>query len=267
MSQRIPWPLYGSEFAGTALLVAVGLSFVILDFGTGTPVARWLPDPGPRRVLTGFLFGLTGAMITISPVGKHSGAHLNPVVTLSFWLIGKLPGRCAAGYVAAQFLGGGIGAVPLLAWGAMGRSVEFGATIPSGLTAGVAGELLATFVMVASLFFFLRRRWLRAFTPALFPLLYAVMVGLEGPVSGTSTNPARSFGPSLIAGEWRGWWVYWIGPALGAVLAVILYRQTWLRGLEIEVAKLYHFEHDPHGVFRAGRPRRGGPAKTTERCQ
>jgi len=254
---RMPRAIFLSELIGTALLVGIGLSFVILDFGAGSPVPQWLPNAGFRRVLTGFLFGMTGAMITISPVGKHSGAHLNPVVTLAFWLIKKLPDGCATGYVAAQLIGAVIGAVPLLAWGAMGRSVEFGATVPTGLVMGLAGEMLATFAMVGLLFYFLRRPRLRAFTPALFPLLYAVMVWAEGPISGTSTNPARSFGPSLVAGNWHGWWIYWVGPVLGAVLAVTLYQQTWLKGLEIEVAKLYHFEQDPHGVFRMGRPKHG----------
>jgi hypothetical protein len=44
--------------------------------------------------------------------------------------------------------------------------------------------------------------------------------------------------------------VYWIGPGIGTLLAVAFYKGSWLRHLEIEVAKLYHFEHDPHGVFR-----------------
>ena len=81
-------------------------------------------------------------------------------------------------------------------------------------------------------------------------MLYAVMVFLEAPISGTSTNPARSLGPAVISGDWIDWWVYWLGPLTGALLGVSLYRLTWLRQLEIEVAKLYHFEHDPHGIFR-----------------
>jgi aquaporin Z len=51
----------------------------------------------------------------------------------------------------------------------------------------------------------------RPFTPAMFPFLYAVMVYLEAPISGTSTNPARSFGPAIVSGQWQGWWIYWLG--------------------------------------------------------
>ena len=244
-------PLF-AELVGTALLVGVGLSIVILMFGTGSPVPRWLPGPGLRRALTGFLFGCVGATIAVSQVGKHSGAHINPVVTLAFVLLGTLRGRHGLAYVAAQLTGAAIGAVPLLAWGHMGRSVQFGATIPGtahGVPWALAGEAAATFALIAGLIVFLRSARLRSLTPALFPPLYAVLVFLEAPLSGASTNPARSFGPALIAGEWSEWWVYWIGPALGTILAVGILRYAPLRWAEVEVAKVYHFAHDPHGLW------------------
>ena len=127
---RVPWQPIVAEFVGTALLVLVGLSLVILMFGAGSPVARVLPGEGMRRLITGFLFGTTGALIALSPVGRESGAHINPVVTLGFWLMGKLDSRVALSYVLAQLAGATVGCLPLLAWGAMGRSVAFGATLP-----------------------------------------------------------------------------------------------------------------------------------------
>ena len=78
---------------------------VILMFGAGSPVVRVVPDEGLRRLITGFLFGTTGALIALSPVGKESGAHINPVVTLGFWLMGKLDSRIALSYVFAQLAG------------------------------------------------------------------------------------------------------------------------------------------------------------------
>lgn len=247
-----PWAIYGAELLGTALLVAVGLSIVIFDFGRGSPVAAWLPGLAARRLLTGFLFGTTGAAIALSRLGKESGAHINPVVTLAFWLMGRLRAGNAVGYVLSQLAGAALGALPLLAWGAMGRGVAFGATIPGpafGAAWALLGETVTTFCMVFGLFFFLRHRALKPFTPALFPPLYAVMVWLEAAVSGTSTNPARSLGPSLIAGVWQGWWVYWLGPILGACLAVAIHRWGRLRLPRLGVAKLHHFAHDPYGVF------------------
>ncbi len=252
--QAVPWLVLASELFGTALLVLIGLSIVILDFGQGSPIVHLLPNAGARRLITGFLFGTTGALIALSPLGKESGAHINPVVTMAFWLMGKLRVRDAVGYVIAQLAGAVLGALPLLLWGAMGQSVEFGATLPgAGYGAGAAllGEVATTLALIVGLFFFLRHRRIRAFTPALFPFLYAFMVFVEAPISGTSTNPARSLGPAVISGDWVVWWVYWIGPIIGALIGVALFRFTWLKDVEIEVAKLYHFEHDRYGVFRA----------------
>jgi aquaporin Z len=250
-ARSFPWKLFGAELIGTALLVAVGLSIVIFDLGRGSPLAQMLPSDAWRRFVTGFFFGTTGALITLSPLGKESGAHINPAVTLGFWLMGRLRARHAVGYVLCQLAGALIGAVPLLAWGAMGRSVAYGATVPSpqyGVAWALLGEAVTTFALIFGLFFFLRHRSLRAFTPALFPPLYAIMVWLEAPISGTSTNPARSFGPAVISGDWHGWWIYWLGPFVGTVLAVAGYRWAgWHRRM---IAKIYHFDHDPYGVFR-----------------
>jgi aquaporin Z len=253
MRMKSLWTLFLSEFLGTALLVAAGLSIVILDFGAGSPVVAVLPDAGLRRLMTGFLFGTTGACIAISPVGKTSGAHINPVVTMAFWLKGKMAGPHALGYVIAQLGGGIVGALPLLAWGYMGASIDYGATFPgAGYTffQATMGEMITTFGLIVGLFLFLGHSRLRFYTPLLFPFLYAVMVFLEAPVSGTSTNPARSVGPSLVANDWRGWWIYWIGPVQGTILGLAFGQLSWLRRFEVEVAKVYHFEHDPHGVFQ-----------------
>ncbi|HVA00922.1 MAG TPA: aquaporin [Terriglobia bacterium] len=255
-SVRVYGRLFLSELIGTALLVAVGVSAVILDFGTGSPVATLLPDPGLRRLITGFLFGAIGGSIAVSPVGKISGAHINPAVTLSFWIKRKISRRHAAGYFLAQFAGGLLGALPLLAWGAMGASVHFGATSPgTGYTAwqAVLGEVITTFCLIVGIFLFIGHRLLRPYTPGLFPFLYAVMVYLEAPVSGTSTNPARSLGPSLVSANWQGWWVSWIGPLLGTLLALGILRLSPLKRFEVDIAKLYHFEHDPHGLYGLGR--------------
>ncbi|MEJ2434523.1 MAG: aquaporin, partial [Pseudolabrys sp.] len=167
-------------------------------------------------------------------------------------LEGRMQARHALGYVTCQLAGALIGAVPLLLWGAMGESVIFGATVPGasyGTTWVLLGEAVTTFALVFGLFYFLRDRALRVYTPALFPPLYAIMVWLEAPISGTSTNPARSFGPALISGDWQGWWIYWLGPLIGTLLGVAVYLGAgWERHM-IEVAKLYHFGHDPHGIF------------------
>ena len=245
---RFPWQLIVSELVGTAVLVLVGLSLVILMFGAGSPIVPVMPNEGLRRLITGFLFGTTGALIALSPVGKESGAHINPVVTLGFWLMGKLD--WPLGYVFAQLAGATVGALPLLWWGSMGRSVAFGATLPGqgyAMQTVVLGEAITTFALVAGLCVCLGFRRLRPFTPAMFPFLYAFMVYAEAPISGTSTNPARSLGPAIVSGQWQGWWVYWVGPLVGTLAATLVCSYLAKR---IQVAKLYHFDSDRDGLFR-----------------
>jgi aquaporin Z len=249
-----PWPLFLSEAIGTALLVLVGLSWVVLMFGDGSPLPRVVPDEGLRRAITGFLFGTTGALIALSPVGKLSGAHINPAVTVAFWLMGKIEAGTLVGYVAAQLVGACLGALPLLAWGRMGQSVAFGATVPGagyGAGAALVGEAVTTATMVALLAAFLGFRRLRRFTPAIFPFLYCFMVWAEAPVSGTSTNPARTVGPAVVSGLWNGWWVYWVGPLAGTLVATFVVSRHARR---IEVAKLYHFDFVHERLARKGRP-------------
>ena len=248
--RHLPWMLFVSELIGTALLVLVGLSLVIFMFGNGTPMAHLIPSEGLRRLITGCLFGTTGAIIALSPVGKVSGAHINPVVTLAFRLMGKLDLPTTIGYIAAQLIGAVVGSLPLLVWGAMGKSVAFGATLPGfgyPLRMVLVGEVITTFMMITLLAVFLGFRTIRPFTPAIFPPLYAIMVWAEAPISGTSTNPARSLGPSVISGQWQGWWIYWIGPMAGMLLAILACSFLAKR---IEVAKLYYFESDRDRLFR-----------------
>ena len=186
------------------------------------------------------------------PGGERKRAHINPAVTMGFWLMGKLESRIAIGYVLGQLAGAVIGALPLLAWGSMGRSVAFGATLPGqGYTiqAVLLGEVATTFIMVSLLAVFLGFRRIRPFTPAIFPFLYAVMVYAESPISGTSTNPARSLGPAIISGQWQGGWIYWVGPLIGAYAATLV---CGFLAKRIEVAKIYHFESDRRRIFRTG---------------
>jgi len=236
-----------SEFFGTALLLLVGLSIVIFMFGSGSPMAQLIPEIKVRQVITGFLFGSVGASIALSPIGKLSGAHINPAVTMVFWLFKKIEGRLAITYVLAQLTGAIIGCLPLLIWGQMGRSIEFGVTIPGAgysTQAALLGEVITTFTMVSLLVIFIGFRRIRQFTPYMFPFLYAIMVPLEADISGISTNPARSLGPAVISGEWAGWWIYLIGPMTGAFLASIACS---LLAKRITIAKLYHFDSESEG--------------------
>lgn len=247
-----------SELIGTGLLLLCGLSLVIFMFGAGSPIVSVVLNEGYRRQITGFVFGCFGALISISPIGKESGAHINPVVTFAFFLMGKLDARTAAVYVLGQLTGAVLFCVPLLAWGEMGRSVAFGATLPGKLyplRAVLWGEIWTTFCLITALCVFIGFRQLRSFTPAMIPVLYAILSYWEAPVSGTSTNPARSLGPAIISGQWHGWWIYWVGPVIGMLLAILLCNALALR---VEVAKLYYFDSDRSGLLRRTPKSTGG---------
>lgn len=233
-----------AEAIGTALLLAIGLSVVIFDLGRSSPVAVLLPSVAGRRALTGLLFGATGMTIALSAIGRVSGAHLNPVVTLAFWLEGTMTPGQAAAYVTSQLGGAVVGAVPLLAWGGEGRALGYAATEPGpqGVGLAFAGEVATTFVMVTCLLAFVGHRRLRRYTPGIFPVLYCIMVWLEAPWSGTSTNPARSLGPDVVGLALHSYWLYVAAPVLGSLAALATRRfAPLLRGLHVDVARVSHF--------------------------
>ncbi|MHB1498743.1 MAG: MIP/aquaporin family protein [Acidimicrobiales bacterium] len=246
-----------AELVGTALLVGIGLSFVILDFGRGSPVATMLPSDAARRALTGALFGATGMTIALSPVGRISGAHINPVVSLAFWAEGALPGRTLVGFAVSQCIGAVAGAAPLLLWGQRGASISYGATSPGprGVGPAFGGELVTTFAMVLIVLVMVAHPRLRSRTPFVFPALYCLMVWAESPLSGTSTNPARSLGPDVASMDPHAYWLYVVAPAAGALLAVVARRAVpVIAGLRIDVAKVAHFEGEAVHILvtRAG---------------
>jgi aquaporin Z len=244
------WREYLAEFVGTALLLFLGLSIVILVFGEGSPAAQIIPSIKVRQVITGFLFGCVGASIAVSPIGKISGAHINPAVTLAFRFMGKLNVRTTLAYIIVQLAGAVIGSAPLVFWGSLGKSIAFGATLPGqgyGTATVLMGEVVTTFALIVALCLFIGFRRIRPYTPLMIPVLYAVMVPLEASISGTSTNPARTFGPAIISGQWQGWWIYWVGPLLGMLAGIL---SCSFLAKRIEVAKLYHFESDKRRFFK-----------------
>ena len=238
------WPEYGVELVGTAWLVFAGLSGVIFD-SPGMPGARLIPDASLRLWVTGLIFAGSGSLYTISPWGRLSGSHINPAVTLGFCAQGKVRWHDGVGYIAAQCVGGWIGAAVLaLVWGRHAAVVNFGVTLP-GPGYRVSDAFWAEFLMTGSyllaIFYFVSRQALLRWTPLMNWIVVSGLVWLCADISGTSLNPARSFGPALVAGQWKAQWIYAAAPPLGALAAVAAY-QVASRGRKILTAKLYHSE-------------------------
>jgi aquaporin Z len=237
----------GAELAGTAFLLFAGLSAVVFDFGAGSPLAAVLPDKSARLLITGLLFAGSGSLVAISPLGRLSGGHINPAVTLAFWIQGKMHRFDLAGYILGQFLGAITGTLLLaLVWRGRAASVHYGMTIPGAgypLWVIFLVEVGLTSLLVFSIFFFVSSHRLMRWTPLMVWILVALMVWLEAPISGTSLNPARSFGPALVSGVWHSLWLYLVAPPLGAVLAVGAFRLVTASGRDVLTGKLFHAPH------------------------
>ena len=217
------------------------MSAVCLDFGPHSLVAAHVPSVSLRLLLTGLLFAGTGTLVVVSPLGRLSGGHLNPVVTLAFRITGHVHPRDLFGYIAAQCVGAVVGAaIARVVWGQIAVSVHDGATAPAASIAPLAAvgiEALMTAILIMTILFFLSRRALAPWTPLAVWILVAVLVWQGAHYTGTSLNPARSLGPALIAGSLSTYWIYVVGPLAGGIAAAVAVRTFRMRPL---TAKLCH---------------------------
>ena len=235
---RFDYKLFAAEAAGTALLLFGGLNIVIFNWGEGSVVTKLIPSELIRTILTGLMFGCVGCLVSLSFVGRISGAHINPAVSIAFWLRGKMKTDAMIGYVVAQMIGAVIGCLPLLfIWGDQGKSIQYGITQPGtgGIRNAFLSEVFATACLILYLYIFIGRKNLRNYTPFGIPILYSILNIFFAAPSGDSTNPARSFGPAVIAGNFSYYWLYWAGPIVGVILITALFK--WRR-----VNRIYRME-------------------------
>lgn len=212
-----------SASLGRRCLAEAFATFALVFCGCGAVVADSERGGSLGAVGIAAAFGLA-IMVMVYALGHVSGAHINPAVSIAFAVTRHFPARDTLAYVPAQLAGAVAGAVVLrLAWG--GTPAELGATTPSvGTGAALAYELVLTallmFVIVA-----VATDTRAASATAAIAIGGTVALGslVGGDVTGGSMNPARSFGPALVASEWTQFWIYAIGPVAGAVAAALLY--------------------------------------------
>jgi aquaporin Z len=207
---RFAWRRLFAETLGTFMLVLVAAGGAILHAKGQITLASAVAAPG-LMVTAIILF-----------MGAVSGAHLNPVVSLAFALRGDFPWRRVPGYLVTQLLGATLACLFLEA--VFGNVHHLGATLPG---AGYADwqALLMEVVLTASLVSVVLGTASAAQNVGRVAALaiggYIALAGLwSTPVSGTSMNPARSFGPALVSGDFSAYWVYVVGPLAGALIAV-----------------------------------------------
>lgn len=249
------WPEYLMEAVGLGMfMIAAGLFGTLLEY-PGSPVRQALPDAVLRRVLMGLAMGLTAIGIIYSPWGKRSGAHRNPTVTLTFYRLGKIAPWDALFYVLAQF-GGSLAGVLLVAavFGQpfTGPPVRSVATLPGPAGAGPAFgvEVLISFGLMLTVLVATNRKGLGRLTGLFAGALVALWITLAAPLSGMSTNPARTFASALPAHAWMNLWIYFTAPPLGMLLAAEGYMRL-LGARAVSCAKLHH-QNRHRCIFRCG---------------
>lgn len=204
-----------AEALGTFCLVFAGTGAVAVDHVTGGRVGH---------LGISLVFGLVVAAM-IYAIGSVSGAHMNPAVTIAFWSDGRHKTGEVLPYAAAQ-LGGAVAASIALKLLFAGQATNLGMTLPSG-GAGQSFflELLLSFILM---FTIMGVATGDAAKGEMAGIAIGGMVALEaafgGPISGASMNPARSFAPALVAGNFAHHWLYWAAPVLGMLLGVRAYR-------------------------------------------
>jgi aquaporin Z len=248
------WPEYLMEAAELAIFMISACLFAVLLEHPSSQLHRSIPDPLARRALTGLAMGATAVAIVFSPLGKRSGAHFNPAVTLTFWRLGRVRGTDAVFYVVAQFAGG-LAGVALAARLVPGRiadpAVNYAATLPgmSGPAVAFASELAISFLLMTVILSVSNHPRLSRFTGLFAGLCVAAFITLEAPLSGMSMNPARTFGSAVGAGAFDSLWIYLTAPPLGMLAAAEVYRR--LRGTGVACAKLHH-ANTYRCIFRCG---------------
>ena len=205
---------YLAETTGTFTLVFCGTGAVTIDEITNGSVSH---------VGIAITFGLV-VMAMIYAFGEQSGAHLNPAVTIAFYINKSLPVKEVLPYIISQLTGALLASLFLLAL--FPTSQFLGATLP-------AGTALQSFILEIILTFFLMLVILRVAPGSREQGLFAgIAIGcvvlleamFAGPVSGASMNPARSLAPAIISGHTEYLWVYLSAPVIGASIAVFIHQ-------------------------------------------
>jgi len=206
----LEWRRLFSELLGTFALVLVAAGGGILHGQGQISLAAAVVAPG-LMVMAIILF-----------MGAVSGAHLNPAVSLAFALRGDFPWKRVPGYIIIQLIGATLACLFLLA--VFGNIQHLGATLPGpGYEdwQALLMEIVLTALLVSVILGTASAAQNVGAIAALGVGGYIALAGLwSAPVSGTSMNPARSFGPALVSGDFSSYWVYVVGPIAGALIAV-----------------------------------------------
>jgi glycerol uptake facilitator-like aquaporin len=194
-------------------------------------ISRAIPQIHGELVLVGVAVALLLAALILSPLGRASGGHMNPAISLTMWRFGVFPGAGVVPYTVAQLLGSVVGVLAArVVWGEViaERPVVYAALQPGPLWTIAelfAAETVSTAVIVLIVGICLADDRVARFVPWVVGVLIGTAIAVLGTSTGGSVNPARQFGPAVMSGETHFLWVYLLAPMVGAVIGAWL-RQT-----------------------------------------
>ncbi len=238
------WPEYMMEVGEAGLYLCVACLVATMLQHPASIVRQFVSSSLARRALMGMAMGATAIAMVMSPWGKRSGGHLNPAITFTFYRLRKLHHWDAWFYVVAQFSGAviGVAAAKYVLGGALrDRAVRYAVTVPGayGTTVAFVAELAISFILMMTILFTTNHKKLAPYTPYANGVLLAMYYTFEAPLSGMSTNPARTFGSAFHASYWHALWVYFIAPSIGMMIAGEVFLR-FRNGAVPFCAKLHH---------------------------
>ncbi|HHT9119294.1 MAG TPA: MIP/aquaporin family protein [Candidatus Hypogeohydataceae bacterium YC41] len=214
---------YVAEAVGTFALVFVGAGSICAEY--------YLKSTGGSGIgLLGvsMAFGLV-VMAVVYALGYISGSHINPAVSVAFWVTKRMDTNMAVFYIVSQLVGAAVAGFALKeVYPQAVADVHLGTTslgqgVP--LVNGMLMEFVITFLLVLTVFLTaVDRRANKAFAGICIGLAMSFGVLIGGAITGGSMNPARTFGPALASGFFKDHFVYWVAPILGAVVAALFYE-------------------------------------------
>jgi aquaporin Z len=235
------WAEYAIEGALLGTFMVSACVAVIAVEHPASVLRRRIPRAGVRRAIVGVGMGVTAVALIYSPWGQRSGAHMNPAVTLTFLLLGKVGAVDAAMYAVSQFIGGALGVLGVATFlrAALAHpSVNYVVTVPGrGAWIAWGAEFVISLGMMLTVLAMSSSAALAPFTGIAAGVLVAFYIVIAGPISGMSLNPARTFASAVWAREWRSFWVYATAPLLGMMAGGALFVTD---GGRVACAKLCH---------------------------
>ena len=208
---------YIAEFIGT---------FVLVLFACGTAaVVGCDAASGSGYLLTALAFGLVIVAMAYS-IGNISGCHINPAVSIAMLVSGKMSFKDFIGYVISQFLGAIAGAAVLMALVGKDSGLGANALYNGNIALSILVEIILTFVFVIAILGVTSKKENSAVSGLVIGLTLTLVHILGISFTGTSVNPARSFGPALLVGgdALKNIWVFIVAPLVGGVLAALVYQ-------------------------------------------